>query len=185
MDACPALSPVEVVQRQLDAYNAHHLEALLSTYSEEAQLFEHPATLVAAGTAQIRERFAARLKEKNLHAQLLRRIAMGSVVIDHERVTRTFPGGFGSLELIATCEVAEGKIVKATFLAGPRRLDSPAEAGEGNELVIRGFAPGDETAVIDLWHRCGLLAPQNKSANGYRAEAQRGAGAFSRGNTWE
>jgi len=28
-------------------------------------------------------------------------------------------------------------------------------------LTIRSFAPADESHVIDLWHRCGLLRPQN------------------------
>ena len=32
------MSPVEVVQRQLDAYNAHDLAAFLATYSETAEL---------------------------------------------------------------------------------------------------------------------------------------------------
>jgi len=33
-------SPEVVIQRQLDAYNAHDLEAWLATYAEDAQQFE-------------------------------------------------------------------------------------------------------------------------------------------------
>jgi len=116
------MSPEAVVQQQLDAYNAHDVEALLATYADEARLFEHPATLLASGQAQLRERFALRFQEPNLHAHLCRRIVMGHFVVDHEEVTRTFPEGAGTVELIATYEVLEGRIINAWFLTGPKRL---------------------------------------------------------------
>ncbi len=52
--------PETIVQRQLDAYNGRDLEALLSIYAEDAEMFEHPATLLARGSAALRERFMAR-----------------------------------------------------------------------------------------------------------------------------
>ncbi|HAV61872.1 MAG TPA: steroid delta-isomerase [Verrucomicrobiales bacterium] len=112
--------PEQVVQRQLDAYNARDLEALLAAYAQDAQLFEHPSTLVASGTTQLRERFAARLGEPNLHAQLLRRTVMGRTVIDHERVTRTFPEGPGTIELIMIYEVTDDRITRAWSIVGPK-----------------------------------------------------------------
>ncbi len=117
-------SPADLIQRQLDAYNAHDLDALLATYAEDAQLFEHPATLLASGHSQLRARFALRFQEPNLHAHLLNRVLMDRFVVDHERVTRTFPEGPGTIELIATYEVVDGKIINAWFLAGPKTLDS-------------------------------------------------------------
>ena len=119
-------SPTDLVQHQLDAYNAHDLDALLATYAEDARLFEHPATLLATGTAQLRARFALRFQEPNLHAHLLNRIHIDRFVIDHERVTRTFPEGTGTIDLVATYEVIDGKIINAWFLAGPKTLDSPS-----------------------------------------------------------
>src|SRR6267378_1383971 len=101
--------PEAVVQRQLDAYNARDVEAIVATYAEDAQQFEHPSRLLASGSAELRERFAVRFKEPNLHATLARRIVMGHLVIDHEKVTRTFPEGTGSIELVATYEVQNGK----------------------------------------------------------------------------
>lgn len=97
-----------IVQRQLDAYNAKYIEALMSTYAAEAEHFEHPAKLLASGTVQIRERFLARFKEPNLFAELVQRIVAGNTVIDHELVTRTFAEGTGRLELIAIYEVVSG-----------------------------------------------------------------------------
>jgi hypothetical protein len=117
------LTPADVVQRQLDAYNAHDIDALLATYAEDAQQFEHPAKLLASGTAQLRERFTLRFAEPNLHAQLLNRIVMGNTVIDHEIVTRTFPEGPGTIELVAIYEVQNGKITKAWFITGAKTLE--------------------------------------------------------------
>lgn len=116
-------TPESVVQRQLDAYNAHDIDALMATYAEDIELFEHPAKLLAAGAAQVRERRAARLAEPNLHAKLIKRMVMGSIVIDQEVVTRTFPEGPGRIELIATYQVQEGRISKAWFIFGPKSLD--------------------------------------------------------------
>jgi hypothetical protein len=115
--------PEAVVKRQLDAYNARDIDALLATYADDAKQFEHPSKLLAAGAAQIRERFTARFQEPNLHALLLKRIVMGNMVIDHERVTRTFPEGAGSIEIVAIYEVQNGRIAQAWFMSGTKTLD--------------------------------------------------------------
>jgi len=119
-----ALTPEAVVQRQLDAYNARDVEALLAIYADDAQTFEHPSTLIATGTAALRERFLLRFEEPNLHAQLLSRIVMGNRVVDHEVVTRTFPEGMGTIELIMIYEVQGDRISKAWLMPGPKVLDS-------------------------------------------------------------
>ena len=121
-----SLTPEAVVQQQLDAYNAREIETLLATYAEDAQLFEHPAKLLATGSAELRQRFAARFQEPNLHAVLVRRIVMGQTVVDHEIVARTFPEGPGRIELVMIYEVRHGRIAKAWSLVGPRTLDSKA-----------------------------------------------------------
>jgi len=117
-------TPEAVVQRQLDAYNARNLDALLAIYAADAQLFEHPATLLARGTAQLRERFAARFQEPNLHAALVNRIVLENFVFDHERVTRTFPEGPGTVELVMIYEVRHGRIARAWTLPGKKTVGS-------------------------------------------------------------
>lgn len=119
-------TPEQVVQHQLDAYNAHDLDALLQTYACDAQTFEYPSTLLATGAAELRERFATRFSEPNLHARLIKRIVMGQVVIDQEEVTRTFPEGTGRVELVAIYEVRDGKIATARFITGAKTLDLKA-----------------------------------------------------------
>jgi putative hydrolase of HD superfamily len=119
----PSTSPETVVQRQLDAYNAKDIDALMATYADDAQHFEYPTILLASGATQLRERFITRFSEPNLHARLIKRIVMGEVVIDHEEVTRTFPEGPGGLELVALYEVREGRIAAARFISGTKTLD--------------------------------------------------------------
>jgi hypothetical protein len=118
--------PAAVVQRQLAAYNARVLDALQAIYADDAAMYEHPDQRLAQGTAALRARFAARFREPNLHAVLLHRIVAGALVLDHERVTRTFPEGPGEIELVMTYEVQAGRIVRAWIITGAKKLFSGA-----------------------------------------------------------
>jgi len=118
-------SPETVVQQQLDAYNARDLEAWLATYAEDACQYQHPATLLARGHAEIRQRAIARFAEPDLHARLLHRQVLGQVVIDHEMVRRNFAEGPGHVELLCLYTVDAGKISSASFVSGPVQLDQP------------------------------------------------------------
>jgi len=116
-------SPAAVVQRQLDAYNACDVDALLATYAPDARQYEYPATLLVTGHDAMRSRFAARFQEPDLHARLVQRVVMDNLVIDHEIVTRNFPEGKGALELVAVYEVVDGLIRSQVVKLGAKRLD--------------------------------------------------------------
>jgi hypothetical protein len=120
-----SIAAVAVVQRQLDAYNARDIDAVMATYADAVEHFEFPSTPVATGAEQVRERLCVRLQEPNLHARLLGRTAMGNLVIDHELVTRDFPEGPGTVELIAMYEVQGEKIVRAWFKFGEKCMQFP------------------------------------------------------------
>jgi hypothetical protein len=122
------MSPEAVVQRQLDAYNARDLDALLATYAADARQYVYPNTLVTTGHAEIRARMAPRFEESNLHARLLQRAVMGDLVIDYEEVTRTFPEGTGTVELVAMYEVVDGKIQSQSVRLGVQKLDAAKAA---------------------------------------------------------
>jgi hypothetical protein len=57
---------------------------------------------------------------------VIKRSVMGNVVIDHETVTRTFPEGPGSIELVCIYEVQSGKIKNASFVFGEVQLEGKA-----------------------------------------------------------
>ncbi|WP_431262987.1 nuclear transport factor 2 family protein [Roseateles chitinivorans] len=130
-------SPADLVQAQLDAYNAHDVEALVATYAADARQYEYPDRLIAQGAAALRERMATRFEASRPQAQLLHRIAVGNTVIDHERIVNQTPDGPVVRELIAIYEVdptpaggegghgdateggnANGRIVSARFVFG-------------------------------------------------------------------
>ena len=114
--------PAAVVQRQLDAYNAHDIDAWLATYAPNATQYEYPNKLLAEGHDAIRARMIPRFQEPGLHAHLLSRKVIGNTVIDHEYVTRTFPEGPGQVEMIALYHVVAGLIETATFIIGNKRV---------------------------------------------------------------
>ena len=120
------MTPESVVQRQLDAYNARDLNALLDVYASDAEVYEHPSTLVAKGVESLRARYSERFREPNLHAQLVSRVVLGSTVVDHEIVTRTFSEGPGTIELVMIYEVAGSHIAKAWTIAGLKRVFHPS-----------------------------------------------------------
>lgn len=118
----PNQTPLAVVQAQLDAYNAKDIDALLATYAPDAEQYVLHGELLARGHEQMRPRFLARFCEPNLHARLLSRTVIANVVADLELIERTFPEGPGTIEMLCLYEVADGRIRKASFATGEKRL---------------------------------------------------------------
>lgn len=118
----PIKSPLAVVQAQLDAYNAKDIGALLGTYAPDAEQYTLHGERLAQGHEQMRSRFLIRFAEPDLNARLLSRTVMGNVVVDHELITRNFPEGRGTVEMLCIYEVMDGRIQKASFAVGERRL---------------------------------------------------------------
>ncbi|MEN3275492.1 MAG: hypothetical protein V7631_1282 [Massilia sp.] len=116
------MNPAAVVQAQLDAYNAKDIDALMQTYAPDAQQFTLHGPLLAEGHEQIRPRYAARFVEPDLHARLLSRTVLGNIVTDLEVVTRNFPEGKGSVEMLCIYEVVDGRIARASFATGATTL---------------------------------------------------------------
>ena len=124
----PTNSPLSVVQAQLDAYNAKDVEALLLTYAPDAEQFTLHGELLVKGHEQLRERFLTRFSEPNLHARLLSRIVVGNIVTDAELITRNFPEGLGTLEMLCVYEVIDGRIQRASFALGEKTLHAPTQS---------------------------------------------------------
>jgi len=101
--------PMDVVQRQLDAYNDHDLAAFLETYDDAAVLYSMPGEKVMAqGKESIAQLYSQRVFSVPDHrAELLGRFVMGDTVVAHERV---YGLGQGSFEAIAVYAVKSGRI---------------------------------------------------------------------------
>lgn len=110
------------IQQQLDAYNARDIDAFMQWWADDCEYYEFPSRLLAQGAAQVRERHVARFREPNLFGKLVHRAIIGNLVIDQERVTRTYPEGPGEVDVLAIYEVTDGKIAKAWFKMGTPRV---------------------------------------------------------------
>lgn len=113
-------SAIALVQRQLDAYNARDLAALLDCYAPDACQYALPATLLARGRDEIAARMAQRFQDPDLQARLLQRQVSGSCVIDIEQVRQRFNDGLGWIELLCIYQLREGRIASASFAFGNR-----------------------------------------------------------------
>jgi hypothetical protein len=86
------------VQAQLDAYNAHDVEAFAACYAADVKIFDAAGALVTQGTDALRARYAALFAASpQLHAEVTQRTRIGTpeawYVVDTERVSgRQEPG---------------------------------------------------------------------------------------------
>lgn len=120
--AMETTSPLAVVQAQLDAFNAKDIDALMRSYAPDAEQFALHGERLASGHEELRPRYLARFSEPDLHARLLSRTVMGNFVTDLELITRNFPEGLGTLEMLCIYEVIGGRIRRASFAPGAMTL---------------------------------------------------------------
>ena len=108
-----ALNPVDPVQRQLEAYNAHDLERFVAQYADDIRVYRPPATEPAlVGKQAFADHYARnRFTLPNLHAEVVNRMVSGNKVVDHERITGLQPG---VVEAIAVYEV-EGGLIRTVW----------------------------------------------------------------------
>jgi hypothetical protein len=107
------MNATEVVQRQLEAYNARDLDAFAATYADTIRIFRMPSTEPAiVGMAKLREVYRARFSSAGLHAEIVNRIVIGNKVIDHERVVGIEQN---PVEAVAVYEVADDLIQVVWF----------------------------------------------------------------------
>jgi hypothetical protein len=118
--------PEEIVQQQLDAYNARDIDAFMAYWADDALYYQHPDTLLAREKGEIRERHIARFQEPSLYGERIKRMVVENLVIDQEVVTRNFPQGRGKMDVIAIYEIEQGKIAKVWFKIGPCEPDEGA-----------------------------------------------------------
>ncbi len=106
---------VSIVDRQFAAYNRCDLESFVACYAPDAKLYDLPNTTpVAEGHEQIRERYRPRFENKNLHAEITKRMFLGNFLIDYENI-KGIPG-IDLLEAIVVYQVVDGLIDKVWFI---------------------------------------------------------------------
>ncbi|MBQ0732781.1 amidohydrolase family protein [Aquimarina celericrescens] len=106
-------TPEEIVQRQVNAYNARDIEAFMGTYAEDIKIYNFPEELSMDGKEQMKKNFKNMFdRVPNLYCEIKNRIVLGNKVVDREYVR--FGEKYSSV--IAIYEVEDGKISKVTFI---------------------------------------------------------------------
>lgn len=105
-------SPLEVVNLRMRAYNEHNLDAFLSTYSEEIEIFIYPDKSLGKGKKHIKKLFENLFREGSVHVDIHHQITKDSYVINHETVV----SGDKKTEYISIYEVRSGLIRSVRFV---------------------------------------------------------------------
>jgi len=106
------MTPIELVQGQLEAYNAHDLEMFCTYFAEDVAVYDgRTQELLFIGMEAFKSRYEKTLSNPKLHCHLLKRIEQDDIIIDHEEVS-----GWGELKYaIAVYQIEHERIQKVTF----------------------------------------------------------------------
>jgi hypothetical protein len=105
----------ELAQTQLDAYNAQDLDAFCAVFSDDVCVADLNGAVTLEGLSAYRARYAKLFADfPENRVVLLGRIAVGDVVVDHERVLRS--ASAEPFEVAAIYTVRDGKIARVDFV---------------------------------------------------------------------
>jgi hypothetical protein len=110
-------TPAAIVQRQVEAYNAHDVERFVAIYAEDAEIFNSPGAVTPrlSGREAIRADYSALFREfSSAHCTVVNRALEGAYVFDQEMCTFA-PNG---PPLRATSiYLVEGALIKRVWFA--------------------------------------------------------------------
>jgi hypothetical protein len=112
------MTPEDVVQQQVDAFNAHDVEQFVGCYSADAVIEDGDGRILYEGSNAIRRGYARRFAQNpQLHGEIHTRIQVGAWVIDEEYLTGENVKGLPpSVHKVAIYRVEGGKIVSTQLL---------------------------------------------------------------------
>lgn len=109
-------NPEDVVQAQIEAYNAHDVERFASCYSDTVKIYQlGESAPMLSGLSQLTESYQfLNQVPKEYKAIIDKRIVNGPFVIDNERVVGRGPD-LEDVSVVAIYEVRDGKILNVWF----------------------------------------------------------------------
>jgi hypothetical protein len=111
-------SPTDVVQAQVDAYNARDAEAFTRCFHVDAKVLGADGEVMVEGTADIHGLYEQLFGQSpELHVDIANRIAVGDWVVDEEAVSGVvFEGSPTELHAVVVYQVRDDLIVRAQVL---------------------------------------------------------------------
>ena len=107
-------SPEQIVQKQVEAYNRHDLEAFLGFYAADVKLYDFPDKERSSGLGAMRKTYGKLFAENpRLKVDIPKRIVQGDTVIDQEFLSIDEDR---RLRAVAIYRVVDGKIAAVWFV---------------------------------------------------------------------
>ena len=110
----PGTAPEQVVQRQLEAYNRHDLEAFAATYSDDVEILRHPGIVEFKGKAALKAGYGPLFERVKPKARVPHRTVLGDRIADVEAITIA---GTEHCCALAIYEVKDGLIRRVDLIA--------------------------------------------------------------------
>jgi hypothetical protein len=108
------MTPEELVQEQLEAYNVQDLQRFVACFSKDVQVYKFPNLLQYSDTINFENHYAkAWAMNPNQKAIVNERMSLGNLVIDKEKVIGRSSGEV--VHVIAMYKVEGGKITQVFF----------------------------------------------------------------------
>ena len=109
------MTPLEIAQGQLDAYNVQDLDAHVAFFADDVVIADLNGAVSLTGRVAYRERYAKVFGDfPHNKVELVNRMVLGGTVMDHERVRRTPDAE--PFDVIAIYTIAGGKIARVDFV---------------------------------------------------------------------
>ena len=106
------MSPLSVVNKRMDSYNKHDLESIMSTYSDEVEIYTYPSKLLTQGKNDLESIFKFLFKGKVVHVTVHHQITKDSYVINHETVKYSDK----TIDYVSVYKVVNGLIEEVRFV---------------------------------------------------------------------
>jgi hypothetical protein len=121
------MSPAEVVDKQLSAYNARDAASFASAYAEDVHVFLMPnLKLAVRGRPALQAHYSTNVFcKEGLRAEVISRMAVGNKVVDHEVTHGLAPN---PVESVVVYEVVDELIQAVWFFWPNARLQPASEA---------------------------------------------------------
>ncbi len=108
------MTNADIAQKQLDAYNAQDVDAMMAFYAPDVVVSGLNGTPTETDREALRARYVKAFDQfPQNKAELKNRIAVGNTVADHEHVVRA-PGG-ETFDVIAIYTFRDGLIARVDF----------------------------------------------------------------------
>jgi hypothetical protein len=106
-------TPLEVVNKRMEAHNTHDLETFLSVYSDDIRIYDYPDVPIGAkGKAHMRSIFEPLFRDGAVAVKIHHQIEHGRYVVNQETVTRRGK----VIDYVSIYEVVDGLITNVRFL---------------------------------------------------------------------